>query len=68
MGDAVELLLDLADFVPGGADSQVIAGEGRRNAGNADRGIDIHVVAEIVSDDLDRRIAFVSKIFRAPLA
>ena len=66
-GDPVQLLLHLTDFRTGGADGQIVSGPGRRNLGNLVRGIDVHIIAIIVPDNLYRRVSFVGQIFGAPL-
>ncbi len=68
LGDAVQLLLDLQHLIPGGSDAQVITGPRGGDAGDGDSGVDIHVAAIVVADDLDRGVTLVAQIFGAPLA
>lgn len=60
-------MLNLQYLIAGSPDAEVVAGPGRGDAGYRDSGVDIHVTAIVVPDDLDGRISFVAKIFGAPL-
>lgn len=67
-GDAVQLVLQLADLFPGGADSQIVSRPGGGNAGYAHRRVDIHVIAVVVPDNVNCRVPLIPQILGAPLA
>lgn len=68
LGDAVYLALQLADFVAGSTDSQVVTREGAWHAGNLFRGSDVHILAVIITNNFNGTVAFVTQEFGAPLA
>lgn len=67
-GNAVQLVLELPHLVTGGADAQVVAGPGGGHAGNQLSGIDVHVIAVVVADDLNGGVTLVSQVLGTPLA
>lgn len=55
-------------FVAGSTDVQIVTRPGGRYTGNCHGGVDIHIAAVIVVDNIDGRVAAVSKVFGTPLA
>ena len=58
-GDAVQLLLKLSYFFPGRTDSQIIPRPGRRHSRNNICGIDIHIIAVIIMNDINSGISLI---------
>ena len=67
LADPVKLLLQLHDLGSLSADIQIVARIGRRHAGYISRGIDEHIIAVIVAQDLNGRIPFIRQILGTPL-
>lgn len=61
VGNDVQLLLHLADFVAGTAYFQIVSGPGGRHAGNHFTGIDKNGIPVIIPEYFNRRIAAVAK-------
>ena len=66
-GNPVNLLLNLLDLLTAGADAEIVAGPGSRNAGNARGGVNIHIIAVIITDNIDGAVTLIPEIFGTPL-
>lgn len=61
-------MLDLQYLVAGSADGQIVTRPGGWHTGNGYGGVDIHIAAIIVVDNVDGRVAAFSQVFGTPLA
>ena len=59
-GDDGQLLLHLPDFAAGGTLSQIVARPRGGDAGDGFGGVDVHVVAVVVAENLDGSVALVA--------
>lgn len=59
-GNNSELFLHLPYLAAGGTLGQVVSGPGGRDAGDGLGGVDIHIIAVVVAQDLDRGVALVA--------
>lgn len=66
-GDGIQLFLDVADFIAGGTQRQLISRPGNGNAGNLVCRVDVNAFPVEVAEDLNGAVALLAQGTGSPL-